>query len=120
LSQIPCVSGAASSVTLINVDEQLTLSVKISLRATHDGGRRTGIAAGYRSSWTCPWHGELLDAPLITLTPPEIQPGGEGEGEIEPLAPQLWDGRVKPGDELVMSEGPPPVGQAVVVRVTRR
>jgi hypothetical protein len=104
----------------MSVDDQLTVSVRISLKPTREGGRKTGIAAGYRSSWICPWDGELHDAPLITVTPPEIQPGGEGEGEIVPLVPELWDAQVKPGDELVMSEGPRPVGHAVVVRVTRR
>src|SRR5580704_12934697 len=94
------------------------IGVRLRLRATADGGRKTGIVQGYRASWrrVQPAEGPITmhDALVVTIECGSIQPGEEADATILPLHPEYWDG-VTTGSTLEMWEGRRLVGVATVL-----
>ena len=98
--------------------EGIHLRVSLRLLPTTEGGRASGIAIGYRSSWAFDTgrgdNTEMHDAPIVEMDPPSIAPGEAAVATIRPIAPQYWF--VLPvGAQLAMREGPRTVGSAVVI-----
>jgi hypothetical protein len=83
------------------------IEARLTLRPTADGGRRTGIRAGYRAHW---WvyhpNGECThhDGPLDLLDRERLEPGETASIRILPIAPEFWRD-LEVGSRLEMWEG---------------
>jgi hypothetical protein len=93
--------------------------VKIRIASTIEAEHSKPINSGDLLDWDMgdrlPSGLVLSHAGLVTaLRPNPLPPGTDGEGEIEPLDPDLWDG-VDVGDGLeILGRFEYPIGHAVV------
>ena len=95
------------------------LRVQLRLLTAAEGGRRSGIADGYRASWTFEAERQteplvVHDAPLLIEGGPQLSTGAAAVVRIHPLHPEFWT-RVEAGHRMTMREGTRIVGEAVVV-----
>ena len=94
---------------------------EVALRATADGGRRSGVLSGYRVQALLEG---IVDFPPGTRSAPVVfndcavyfdaellSPGQNIAARIYPLAPEFWS-KVRPGDILGLYEGYRLVGSA--------
>lgn len=93
--------------------------VRLGLVPTEDGGRRSHIFSGYRSSWH--WgerNDEGLavhhDAPVTFEGSDRLALGTEATARLYPLFPEYWSA-VKPGQRIEMREGARVVGIATII-----
>jgi translation elongation factor EF-Tu-like GTPase len=93
--------------------------VRLRLLTQGEGGRRSGVADGYRFSWN--WdetteEGALVihDGPLLVEDGEGLEPGQEAVVRIHPIFPEFWI-EVRPGTEITMREGSRIVGRAEVL-----
>lgn len=94
------------------------IRARLRLLTTEEGGRRTPISTGYRSSWAFPpgVHDQRHDGPLVLEDAETLAVGDEADVRIHPLVPHLWP-LVAPGLRLEMFEGARLVGEATVLAV---
>ena len=94
---------------------------EVTLLTTAEGGRRSGVSSGYRSSWH---FGErnsdnlmvMHDAPLELEIGAHLELGATALVRLYPLHPEYW-GSIQPGTEVTMYEGTRQVGRAKIIEV---
>lgn len=97
----------------------------VEARLTLNERRTRPIWTDYRPDWNLGEPGangelQLNGAPVsVEGGARSILPGGTGLVRLYPICPAAW-GKVRPGDELAMHEGPHVVGEAIVLSVTLR
>ena len=83
------------------------IEARLTLHRSADGGRRTGIAPGYRAHWWV-YHldGECThnDGPVDLVDVEHLAPGETGRVRILPIAPEFWQD-LEVGSKLEMWEG---------------
>jgi hypothetical protein len=103
------------------VTESSRIRVRLRLTPTEDGGLAAPVASG--SMFQCDLGDRFPNgmpdfhaAILVNLRPDPLSPGDDGDGDLDPLDPDLWDG-VDAGDTLGLNTGSfgPCVGSALVV-----
>ena len=92
----------------------------VHLLTTAEGGRRSGIASGYRC--TC-FIGHIQDgkptyndAAFYFSDQTILHPGGTARARVRPLIPDSWS-HLAVGDRFELSEGPRVIGRAVIVEL---
>lgn len=90
----------------------------LTMRPAADGGRHIPIRSGYRPNWWLLIGGERINAggTVELVDTDELAPGAAARIRIYPFLPETWEA-VTVGTPLEVSEGPTPVGGAVVTRV---
>lgn len=91
------------------------IEARVTLVPTEAGGRRAGIADGYRCNCRIPGHseGEFFDATFHIQGTAVLGPGATGELRIQPHHPDDWRS-VEVGSVIEMCEGPRLIGRAIV------
>lgn len=88
--------------------------VSVELLTAEVGGRRRGIASGYRPAWRSDRKPDWNDAALVLDTDRPLRPGDVAEAWLLPGSPHLWAGLILPGDVLEGAEGSRAVARATV------
>lgn len=91
------------------------IRARVTLVSTEAGGRRAGIATGYRCNCRVPGDSEdsYFDATFNIDGVDVLEPGDTGDSRIQPHHPDDWVG-VEIGTVIDMCEGPRLIGRAVV------
>jgi hypothetical protein len=101
------------------------IEADICLLTPEEGGRRTGIASGYRCNcrlWRAGEHESsyhdatvfILDVPILDV--PEILPGSSARARLQPHYPDEW-ADLAVGSDFELCEGPRVIGRATVTEL---
>jgi translation elongation factor EF-Tu-like GTPase len=96
------------------------IEADICLLTPEEGGRRTGIASGYRCNcrlWRAGEHKTSYhDATVFILDVPEILPGSSARARLQPHYPDVW-ADLAVGSDFGLCEGPRVIGRATVTEL---
>lgn len=100
---------------MIELPMSAYIKARVTLVPTEAGGRRSGIASGYRCNCRVPGQPKdtYFDATFEICGAEVVKPGETGESRVQPHHPDEW-AAVVVGTVIEMCEGPRLIGHAIV------